>query len=505
MPMWRCSRPRIPPRSWPIREAFRAGSGATLSLPMSPMMAAVVSIFTTTRPRPSSTRRAGTISAISATSPGRPCSARPWRFPSPRRSASSLSGSPASVSLVAARAFRLRSYGHCDGGPSGPPFRCPDRGLHRRDRRHRRADGARQAERRGGQEEARAPVLAQPVGELREIPEFAEIDAEAEEAMGVERQGGAARPVAIARGMRLDRVIVRDERDKAALRHPLLQLLVAAVEDGAGIGEPLGIGPAVHLEDDAVEAGAQADEIARLDDDPVRRYDGHQRVMIDPFPFAAEMRFEVDHDAASLDAASRHVLDPERPCPRGSIARRLASAAIVDGSYHVPARAVAVVIDHLGNAVAIGVEELPDMGEAVPLRRILQRDDRDIVADDVGMARVVPAQRIVHHRLALAPRRFEAGRMAARVEKIAARVVERQAEAEAPPLANLGDALQHLDRRQQVEPAQLVVRPEIAPVRSWRALLPSWASVHAVTPLDPCRGFHLAASPSSSSGPISHS
>src|SRR5215469_12320002 len=84
------------------------------------------------------------------------------------------------------------------------------------------ADGAREAERRGGEEEAGAAMGAQPIGELGKIPELAEIDAEAEEAMRVERKGGARRAVAIARGMRLDRVIVGDERDEPAVGNPLL-------------------------------------------------------------------------------------------------------------------------------------------------------------------------------------------------------------------------------------------------------------------------------------------
>src|SRR5262245_57776681 len=58
----------------------------------------------------------------------------------------------------------------------------------RRDRRRRRADRTGQAQRRRGQEEAVAPVLAQPGRQRRELPELAEIDAELEQAVLVQRQ-----------------------------------------------------------------------------------------------------------------------------------------------------------------------------------------------------------------------------------------------------------------------------------------------------------------------------
>ena len=77
-----------------------------------------------------------------------------------------------------------------------------------------------------------------------------------------------------------------------------------------------------------------------------------------------------------------------------------------------------------------------------------------------------PLQPVVHVRPAVAQRRPQHRRMAARVEHVAARVVERQAQAEGQALAHFGDALLHLLRREQVQPAELVVGPEIAPGRA---------------------------------------
>src|SRR3546814_12961945 len=82
------------------------------------------------------------------------------------------------------------------------------------------------------------------------------------------------------------------------------------------------------------------------------------------------------------------------------------------------------------------------------------------------------AEREVEADLALADHGLELRRMAARVELGAARQVERQAEAEADALPHLGDALQHLLPRQQDEPSELVVRPEIAPGRPLGPVLP---------------------------------
>src|SRR5438105_7850581 len=52
----------------------------------------------------------------------------------------------------------------------------------------RRADGARQPQWGGGQKETRTVVRTQPIGEIGEVPDLAEIDAELEEAMCMQRQ-----------------------------------------------------------------------------------------------------------------------------------------------------------------------------------------------------------------------------------------------------------------------------------------------------------------------------
>src|SRR3546814_3716311 len=69
--------------------------------------------------------------------------------------------------------------------------------------------------------------------------------------------------------------------------------------------------------------------------------------------------------------------------------------------------------------------------------------------------------------------------MAAGIEHVAARQVQRQRQAECLAGADLARTLEHLRFGQQVEPAQLVVGAVVAPVRALGTLLPAW---HRFTP-----------------------
>ena len=98
------------------------------------------------------------------------------------------------------------------------------------------------------------------------------------------------------------------------------------------------------------------------------------------------------------------------------------------------------------------------------MRRILGGEADLVVAEDVRAQRVLAAERVVETRLARPEgERRQPRRPAHRAQHHAAGPVERQAQAEAPADANLGHALQHLLRCQQVEAAELVIRAEIAP------------------------------------------
>jgi hypothetical protein len=173
---------------------------------------------------------------------------------------------------------------------------------------------------------------------------------------------------------------------------------------------------------------------------------------------------------------------PTAACRRG---RARGAAALADtrvvgrlGADDVGAGAVAVVVDGLGHAVAVGVEQLTDVRETVPLGRVLQVQDRQVVADDIGLRLVVDEQSVVHVRPAIAYRGPKHRRMAARVQHVAARVVERQAQAEHAALLDFGNSFANLLRVDQVQSTELVVGAEVAPVRSGRALLPAGGGGH---------------------------
>ena len=123
------------------------------------------------------------------------------------------------------------------------------------------------------------------------------------------------------------------------------------------------------------------------------------------------------------------------------------------GPDQVDAGAVAVVVDGLLDAVAVGVELGADVGQRVPLGRVLQRERHHVVGphvDVLGVAEVghlahvdvVEGARVALHVLG----RRQPGRGAALVEGGAAGEVERQAEAEADAGLDLAHALEDLLR-----------------------------------------------------------
>ena len=67
----------------------------------------------------------------------------------------------------------------------------------------------------------------------------------------------------------------------------------------------------------------------------------------------------------------RHVVNRQRRGADMLAALDRLTVAVIHRADNVLAAAVAVIKDDLGLAVAVGVEELPDMGEAVPLGRVL--------------------------------------------------------------------------------------------------------------------------------------
>ena len=172
-------------------------------------------------------------------------------------------------------------------------------------------------------------------------------------------------------------------------------------------------------------------------------------VVADGVALAAVVGVEVDHHGPALQALHRHVLHPQR-LGRGGAARlhqgagQGAGVLGVGRARHVGVAAVAVVERGLRRAVAVGIEQRAGVGEAVPLRGILQVQDGEVVVHDIGHARHLPLHPEQPVGRIAAQRGADHRRVPARVQHVAARIVERQREAERAPLPHLGDALPDL-------------------------------------------------------------
>ena len=307
------------------------------------------------------------------------------------------------------------------------------------------------------------------------------MDAQLEQAVLVQRQGGAIVAAGL-RGGRFDGVVVGDHGHQTGLGHPLQQLVVTPVEHGAGIVQRVRVRRAAHIHQHLAEAGVEADHVSLFHRHPVLAHDPLQVGELHQLALAPVMRVQVDHDGAALHARLRHVLDAQGAGAAGRLARPGRHAGVLDvaGPDNMFAAAEPVVEHPLPPPVAIRVEQAADMGEAVPLGRILQIHHGEVVAEHVGMARRAVVADEVRH--AVAQRRPQHRREAARVEVVAARQIERQAQAEILPGLHLRDPLQHLLRRDVIHPATLVVGPELAPIGARWAVLEPWRGRHRATP-----------------------
>jgi hypothetical protein len=114
-----------------------------------------------------------------------------------------------------------------------------------------------------------------------------------------------------------DSEIVGEQGDGAAVGHPLLQFRVASVERRGGGEQHLPAGPVFHVEQHSRETGADADEVAGLDDHLVLVHH-HHLLVADDLAGAATMSLRVDHHGANLHAGDGHVLDASPRAPEAS-------------------------------------------------------------------------------------------------------------------------------------------------------------------------------------------
>ena len=116
---------------------------------------------------------------------------------------------------------------------------------------------------------------------------------------------------------------------------------------------------------------------------------------------------------------------------------------------------------------------MADMGEAVPLRRILRAQGDAVVTADIAMLAAFLAKAVVEVALALTLYGMQLRWEAMRRQDPSSGIVERKAEAERNAMLHFGDGGAHGRRRDEVQAAQLVVRAEVAPVGALGSPRPS--------------------------------
>ena len=172
------------------------------------------------------------------------------------------------------------------------------------------------------------------------------------------------------------------------------QRLVPGVEVAAQ-REDLGrIGVPVPLEDLGGEPGVQQEHVAGFDDDVVGRHDLLEGLAVHAAPFVPQVMLQVDQDASSLHALEGHVLQAE-------MVGEAAVVAPVAGGIglrpdQVDPGPVPVVVNRLFDPVAVGVELGADVGERVPLGRVLQGEGHHVVRPHVDVLRVSPILHLAH-------------------------------------------------------------------------------------------------------------
>ena len=122
-----------------------------------------------------------------------------------------------------------------------------------------------------------------------------------------------------------------------------------------------GSGSRSHSSTLVAKPGVQQQHVAGLHHHAVGRHDLLERGAVDPAPLVAEVVGQVDQHPPPLHAVERHVLEAQ-VVGEGAV-RPPVAAGIGSGPDQVDAGAVAVVVDGLLDAVAVGVELGTDVGE----------------------------------------------------------------------------------------------------------------------------------------------
>src|SRR6218665_3900903 len=344
-------------------------------------------------------------------------------------------------------------------------------GLDRCNGGDRRDNGAWQPQRRCCQKERRTPLLLQGTLQIPEVPQLPQGDALLEQAKFVQREARTTRMRPPYRNI-FDAVVVGTECGDAAVGDPVPQPFVPAVQHRAQRVAQGRVRGAAHVHHQICEAGVEAEDVDALQLRTASLERTHERVVPDAHALRSGHRLQVEQYAAALDCLLRERLDAQ---PMGSCS---ASPGVVRPD-EVRARPEPVVVNSLRMAGSVHIEQMADMGKRIPLRRVLRVNEHGVVAQHIGLAQRCIADRQIEHGPAGPHRRRQPRRMTAWVQNIAPGKIQRQAKAEALPRSHLPDRAKHALGCDQVAPPELVVFPEIPPVRLGRPANPAASSLGA--------------------------
>ena len=262
-----------------------------------------------------------------------------------------------------------------------------ERGSDGRDRGDGAADGAGETQRRRGQQEAAAVVLAQPRRELVQVPELAERDAQLEQAQVVDREQRVAlavdawaAPSPRPRSCRRPARRSASRRSTRAVRRPARRGTCTSrwISTGSGSRFHSSTLVAKPVWSRSMSPGSTTTSSAAMISCSVARF-----TPCHSWPRWCARSMSTP---AALHAVEGHVLEAEVVRER-RVARGRRRGRRRDGPDEVDPGAVAVVVDGLLHPVAVGVELGAHVRERVPLGGVLEPEGDRVVGPDVEEAR----------------------------------------------------------------------------------------------------------------------
>ena len=220
---------------------------------------------------------------------------------------------------------------------------------------------------------------------------------------------------------KLDRAVITHQYGEPRIRDPIEQPLVATIKSGTMCVRQVACDVSAEFKKFVCVTGVKADDVPLLHRYPVRIKDTHQVVITDRVRHKSVMLTQVYHDPAALHTMPGHMFDAK--VPRTQFAEPRIAVLVQD--------AEAVVLDRLGYAITVCVEQRAHVCKRIPLRRVLVVQQDRVITDDTRIARVKILDREIEYRKPIANDRLQNGRLAPWIGGVCSRHIQGQAQTEA--------------------------------------------------------------------------